>query len=103
MPELPEVEAARRRLEPVMAQKRFVRVIVRRPDLRLPFPHRFSVRLTGQTALAVRRRAKYLLVPLSSGETLVMHLGMSGTFEIDVERCVFRRTGTHQCVFHPAR
>jgi formamidopyrimidine-DNA glycosylase len=86
MPELPEVEAERRRLEPVMARKRFLRVIVRRPDLRTPFPHRFAARLAGKTVLAVRRRAKYLLLPLSSGETLVMHLGMSGSFEIDVKR-----------------
>jgi formamidopyrimidine-DNA glycosylase len=86
MPELPEVEAVRRRLEPVMARTRFTRVRVNRPDLRIPFPPRFSARLTGRTALAVRRRAKYLLVPLSSGETLVMHLGMSGSFEIDVHR-----------------
>jgi formamidopyrimidine-DNA glycosylase len=86
MPELPEVEAVRRRLEPVMLGKRFVRVIVRRPDLRTPFPHRFSARLAGKTALAVQRRAKYLLVPVSSGDTLVMHLGMSGSFEIDIER-----------------
>ena len=86
MPELPEVEAVRRRLESVMARKRFTRVRVNRPDLRTPFPHRFGARLTGRTALAVGRRAKYLLVPLSSGETLVMHLGMSGSFEIDVER-----------------
>lgn len=82
VPELPEVEAVRRRLEPVMARKRFTRVIVRRPDLRAPFPPKFSARLTGQTALAVRRRAKYLLVPLSSGETLLMHLGMSGSFRV---------------------
>ena len=86
MPELPEVEAVRRRLEPVMARKRFVRVLQHRPDLRTPFPAAFSARLVGKTALAVHRRAKYLLVPLSSGETLVMHLGMSGSFEIDVER-----------------
>jgi len=86
MPELPEVEAVRRRLEPVMARKRFTRVRVNRPDLRTPFPPRFGARLTGKTALAVQRRAKYLLLPLSSGETLVMHLGMSGSFEIDVER-----------------
>ena len=86
MPELPEVEAVRRRLEPVMARKRFKRVIVRRPDLRAPFPHRFAARLAGKTALSVDRRAKYLMIPLSSGDTLVMHLGMSGSFEIDVER-----------------
>ena len=65
-----------------MARKRFARVIVRRPDLRGPFPRRFAARLTGQTALAVQRRAKYLLVPLSSGDTLLMHLGMSGWFEV---------------------
>jgi formamidopyrimidine-DNA glycosylase len=86
MPELPEVEAVRRYLEPVMARKRFVRVRVNRPDLRTPFPERFSRRLAGRTVLAVRRRGKYLLLPLSSDETLVMHLGMSGSFEIDVER-----------------
>jgi formamidopyrimidine-DNA glycosylase len=83
MPELPEVEAVRRRLQPAMAGRRFTRVIVRRPDLRAPFPPRFGGRLTGQTALAVHRRAKYLLVPLSSGETLLMHLGMSGSFSVD--------------------
>jgi len=82
MPELPEVESVRRRLEPAMAQERFERVIVRRPDLRTPFPARFRARLTGETALAVQRRAKYLVVPLSSGETLLMHLGMSGSFEV---------------------
>ena len=86
MPELPEVESVRRRLETAMARRRFVRVLVRRPDLRTPFPPRFARRLTGRTALAVERRGKYLVVPLSSGETLVMHLGMSGWFELDVER-----------------
>jgi formamidopyrimidine-DNA glycosylase len=86
MPELPEVESVRRRLEPAMAGRRFVRVIVNRPDLRTPFPPRFAARLRGTTALAVQRRGKYLVVPLSSGETLVMHLGMSGWFEIDVRR-----------------
>lgn len=83
MPELPEVESVRRRLAPAMARKRFERVLLRRPDLRTPFPRRFAERITGSTALAVQRRAKYLLVPLSSGETLVMHLGMSGWFDVD--------------------
>jgi formamidopyrimidine-DNA glycosylase len=82
VPELPEVESIRRLLQPAMARKRFTRVIVRRPDLRGPFPRRFAARLIGQTVLAVDRRAKYLLVPLSSGETLVMHLGMSGWFSV---------------------
>ena len=65
-----------------MTRRRFAAVTVRRPDLRFPFPKKFGARLTGQTALAVRRRAKYLLVPLSSGETLLMHLGMSGSFTV---------------------
>jgi formamidopyrimidine-DNA glycosylase len=82
VPELPEVESVRRLLQPAMARKRFSRVIVRRPDLRGPFPKRFAARLTGQMALAVERRAKYLLVPLSSGDTLLMHLGMSGWFQV---------------------
>ncbi len=82
MPELPEVEAARRRLEPAMTGRVFIKVMVHRPDLRTAFPPHFGARLTGQTALAVERRAKYLLIPLSSGETLLMHLGMSGSFRI---------------------
>src|SRR5690349_14858682 len=65
-----------------MLGARFDEVIVRRPDLRTPFPRRFKARLTGNTVQAVRRRAKYLLVDLSSGETLVMHLGMSGWFTV---------------------
>lgn len=65
-----------------MARKRFERVLVRRPNLRTPFPPQFADRIAGTTALAVERRAKYLLVPLSSGETLLMHLGMSGWFEV---------------------
>jgi formamidopyrimidine-DNA glycosylase len=82
VPELPEVEFVRRMLQPVIARKRFRRVDVHRPDLRIPFPPRFAARLIGRTALAVERRAKYLLVPLSSGETLLVHLGMTGWFEI---------------------
>lgn len=82
MPELPEVEAVRRRLEPVMNRARFDRVTIRRPDLRVPFPRRFAARLTGETVLALTRRAKYLVAELSSGETLVMHLGMSGSFHV---------------------
>src|SRR5688572_14718445 len=102
MPELPEVEATRRRLEAVMARKRFKRVSVRRPDLRTPFPRRFAARLAGTTVLAVHRRAKYLLIPLSSGDTLVMHLGMSGSFEIDVQRADPEDARHDHVVFHMA-
>ena len=68
-----------------MALARFEDVVVGRPDLRIPFPQNFRARLTGQTMLALTRRAKYLVAPLSSGETLVMHLGMSGSFRVDVD------------------
>lgn len=80
MPELPEVETVRRRLAPVMERRRFDDVVLRRRDLRDPFPRKFRERLIGQTVVSVDRRAKYLVVPLSSGETLLMHLGMSGSF-----------------------
>jgi formamidopyrimidine-DNA glycosylase len=66
-----------------MTLARFTRVTVRRPDLRGPFPRRFAARLTGATVLALTRRAKYLVAELSSGETLVMHLGMSGSFRVE--------------------
>ncbi|MCC7266146.1 MAG: bifunctional DNA-formamidopyrimidine glycosylase/DNA-(apurinic or apyrimidinic site) lyase [Caulobacteraceae bacterium] len=82
MPELPEVETVRRGLEPVLAGARLARVEARRPDLRFPFPEGFVQRLTGARIEAMHRRAKYLLAPLDRGDTLVMHLGMSGRFEI---------------------
>src|SRR3712207_9459920 len=80
MPELPEVETVRRGLEPAMVGACFTKVIQRRPDLRFPFPEQFSERLEGQEVRSLSRRAKYLLADLSSGEVLVMHLGMSGRF-----------------------
>jgi formamidopyrimidine-DNA glycosylase len=80
MPELPEVETVRRGLEPAMVGARFTKVVQRRPDLRFPFPERFSERLEGQEVTGLSRRAKYLLADLSSGEVLIMHLGMSGRF-----------------------
>jgi formamidopyrimidine-DNA glycosylase len=83
VPELPEVEAVRRELEPVMCGSRLARVIVRRPDLRVPFPPAFAARVSGTTVTALKRRAKYLLAELSSNETLIVHLGMSGSFRVD--------------------
>jgi formamidopyrimidine-DNA glycosylase len=82
LPELPEVETIRRLLDPAMQGARFRRVIINRPNLRIPFPDRFADRLRGTTADAVSRRGKYLVVTLSSGETLIMHLGMSGWFHV---------------------
>jgi formamidopyrimidine-DNA glycosylase len=86
MPELPEVETVRRGLEPVLTDARLTRVRQNRPDLRFPFPDRFPERLEDATVLAVQRRAKYLLVPLSTGETWVTHLGMTGRFTLDGEQ-----------------
>jgi formamidopyrimidine-DNA glycosylase len=82
VPELPEVEYARRQLHRAMTGARIERVEARRPDLRYPLPVDFAARLEGRTVAAVRRRAKYLLVELSSGEVLLMHLGMSGSFAV---------------------
>jgi formamidopyrimidine-DNA glycosylase len=67
-------------LEPAMLGSRFRRVIVNRPNLRIPFPTQFVPRLRGATVAAVDRRGKYLTIALSTGETLIMHLGMSGWF-----------------------
>jgi formamidopyrimidine-DNA glycosylase len=82
VPELPEVETIRRLLEPAMRGARFRRVIVNRPNLRIPFPEQFIDRLRGRTVAGVARRGKYLIVQLSSAETLIMHLGMSGWFHV---------------------
>lgn len=78
MPELPEVETVRRGLAPAMTGRVIVRAQINRPDLRWPFPPRMAERLNGQTVLGLRRRSKYLLADLSSGESLLIHLGMSG-------------------------
>ena len=82
MPELPEVETVRRGLAPAMEGRRFVRVDVRRGDLRWPLPRGFAQRLHGKTVEGLGRRAKYLLADLSSGDVLLMHLGMSGSFRV---------------------
>jgi formamidopyrimidine-DNA glycosylase len=78
MPELPEVETVRRGLDPVMTGQVIARALVRRPDLRWPLPDRMAERLTGARVLGLRRRSKYILADLSTGETLLIHLGMSG-------------------------
>lgn len=82
MPELPEVETVRRGLEPALEGARFDHVEARRRDLRWPLPKDFVQRLEGKTVTGLGRRAKYLLADLSSGEVLLMHLGMSGSFRV---------------------
>ncbi len=83
MPELPEVETVRTGLAPVMEGAQFADVEARRPDLRFPLPDRFMQRLCGARVEILRRRGKYLIADLSTGESLIMHLGMSGRFTID--------------------
>src|SRR5271169_1482745 len=83
MPELPEVETVRRGLAPVMLGARFDKIVLRRPDIRFPFPASFERRLTGRRIVDMSRRAKYLLIRLDSDETLIAHLGMSGSFRIE--------------------
>jgi len=82
MPELPEVETVRRGLQPVMEGARIVKAEARRADLRFPFQKDFVARLTGQTVTGLGRRAKYLMADLGSGDVLLMHLGMSGSFRV---------------------
>src|SRR5664279_3236012 len=82
MPELPEVETVRRGLAPAMEGARFTKVEVRHRGLRWPIAKDFEKRITGKTIEGLGRRAKYLLADLSSGDVLVMHLGMSGSFRV---------------------
>src|SRR5437762_11670096 len=82
MPELPEVETVRRGLQPVMEGWRIAKMEVRRKDLRFPFQRDFAARLRGQTVTGLGRRAKYLMADLASGDVLLMHLGMSGSFRV---------------------
>ncbi len=82
MPELPEVETVRRGLAPVLDGARLARVTLHRDGLRWPFPPDMAARLQGARVLQLRRRSKYLLADLDRGETLLIHLGMSGRMTV---------------------
>ena len=82
MPELPEVETTRLSLLPHVKKQIIQKVELRRADLRFPFPPDFALRLTGATILDIRRRAKYLIFELDTGDIMLAHLGMSGSFTI---------------------
>jgi formamidopyrimidine-DNA glycosylase len=92
VPELPEVERVRKTLDAAMTGARFTRVRLNRADLRQPFPKGFAQRLQGEVVRAVTRRGKYLLVTLSSGDALVMHLGMTGWFRVESTKAAARRS-----------
>jgi len=78
VPELPEVETVRRGLQPAMEGQRILHAEVRREGLRWPFPPGLAERLEGARVERLRRRSKYILADLSTGETMLLHLGMSG-------------------------
>ena len=95
MPELPEVETIRAGLETRLCGRRIMRVDLFRPDLRFPFGPGFATGLAGQRILDVGRRAKYLLIALENGATLLSHLGMSGRYRFDAEE-----TAHDHVIFH---
>ncbi len=124
MPELPEVETVRAGLEPVMVGRRFLEVEQRRADLRFAMPERFVERVRGARLEKLGRRGKYLVGALDRGETLVMHLGMTGRFTIETgvndparpgafhaarggdprhDHIVFLMEGGHRVTFNDAR
>ncbi len=86
MPELPEVETTVRGLAPVLEGRRIASIELRRPDLRRPFPVDLRQRLTGARVIGLGRRAKYGLIATDRGDTLVFHLGMSGSWRLDPEQ-----------------
>ena len=87
LPELPEVETVRRGLEQAMLGRRITEVILRRENLRFPFPDEFASRVSGRRIDSIRRRAKYLLLDLDDGQIILSHLGMSGRYTLfDSER-----------------
>lgn len=85
MPELPEVETARRGLAPFMEGGSVRKLTLKRGDLRFPFPEKFAERVEGRRIIALGRRAKYLLINLDQDLTIIAHLGMSGSFRIEAE------------------
>ena len=86
MPELPEVETVMRAMQARLLGRTIRRAAVNRPDLRFPFPPGLAARLTGATVTGFRRRAKSILMRISGGDSLLLHLGMSGRLLIGPAR-----------------
>lgn len=112
MPELPEVETTRLGLEPVMKAARIKHVQLFRRDLRQPVPEGFEAALVGKRIQNLRRRAKYILIDLEKGPTILAHLGMSGTFTITTtpeyirrihDHCIIDLDNGYRVVFHDPR
>ncbi len=109
MPELPEVETVKRGLEPVLTGSTFKAIELYRNNLRTPFPKNMVERLVGKTCTGLRRRGKYIWVDLDSCETLVVHLGMSGSFAINPNaprkhaHVIFETNRGDRIVYHDPR
>lgn len=82
MPELPEVETVKRGLEPFMQGKVIQSVCLKRKNLRIPFPPNLKNTVEGKQCLTLRRRGKYMAIDIDGGQSLIVHLGMSGSFRI---------------------
>ncbi len=87
MPELPEVEIIRRNLMMVMKNMTVTDICLHRKNLRFDFPHHFSAATRGKKIIDVSRRAKYLLIELEGNLSIIVHLGMSGSFIIEHTSC----------------
>jgi formamidopyrimidine-DNA glycosylase len=109
MPELPEVETVMRGLAPAWVGQQFERITLNRDGLRRPFPEGLGQRLTGATVIACRRRAKYGLVDTDRGDTMILHLGMSGRMRLDPgellkhDHVVFETGNGRRVAFNDAR
>jgi formamidopyrimidine-DNA glycosylase len=109
VPELPEVETVMRGLRPVLEGRRLTRVEANRADLRWPIPADLRQRLTGAVVTGIGRRAKYGLVATDRGDTMILHLGMSGRVRLDPETAekhdhiVFETEDGRRAVFNDAR
>ena len=100
VPELPEVETVRRGLTPAMEGRLIDRAEIRRDGLRWPFPPKLAERLTGARVERLRRRSKYILADLDRGETMLIHLGMSGRMTVSGLNAPFVPGQFHHA--HPA-
>ncbi len=112
MPELPEIEVLRRSLRPMLVSERIVGLRIRNPALREPLDRRrLGRRVRGRRIVELRRRAKYLLIDLEGGYTLVVHLGMSGRLTLVAgdspvqqhEHVAFRLAGGGRLAFRDPR
>src|SRR5690606_2740086 len=108
MPELPEVETVARGLAKALEGKRIARIAAARKDLRIPFPKNLKD-VEGRKIRKIRRRAKYVLMDLDGGDTLIIHLGMSGRMTINPaekdkhDHMTMEMQGGTRAVFNDAR